>query len=50
MSSVKEGLQMPNLLVPIIHMSALRMICIHANLYDCTNRGRMHLVYVSKVY
>jgi hypothetical protein len=50
MSSAKEGLQMPNLLVPIIHMSALRMVCIHANLFDCTNRGRMDLVYVSKVY
>jgi hypothetical protein len=36
MSSTKEGLQTPNLLVPIIHMSALRMVCIHAKLFDCT--------------
>jgi len=50
MCSAKEGLQMPNLLVLIIHMSALRMVCIHANLFVCTNRGRMDLVYVSIVY
>jgi len=41
MSSAKEGLQMPNLLVPIIHMSAFRMVCIHEKLFNCTNRGRV---------
>jgi len=45
MSSAKEGLQMPNLLVPIIHMSALRMVCIHAK-----TEVEWFLVYVSKVY
>jgi len=39
MSNVNKGLQMPNLLVPIIHMSALRMVCIHAKLFNCINRG-----------